>query len=189
MDVYYAGSEADWEKINFQDETKIPTFDTWTVHYNHTHDTHETRVEATCDTDGYILAGCECGYGYVSGDPIPAHGHDWGEWETAKAAPCTEDGEEQRVCANDPSHVETRLIPATGKPTQSFKDVPADAYYADAVAWAVAQNVTNGTASDTFSPNDTCTRAQVVTFLWRAAGEPEPLSKDNPFTDVKVDAY
>ena len=227
MDIYYAGSESDWEKINFQDETKIPTFHTWTVHYNHTHDTNETRVEPTCEADGYILAGCECGYGHISGEPIPAHGHDWGEWETVKAATCTENGElqrvcsfdashvdtrtvtatghdwgewetvkaatatedgmEQRVCRNDPNHVETRLIPATGDP--AFKDVPADAYYADAVAWAVGKSITNGTSTDTFSPDDTCTRAQVVTFLWRAAGEPEPTKTDNPFTDVQEGAY
>ena len=63
------------------------------------------------------------------------------------------------------------------------------AYYADAVSWAVANNVTNGTSATTFSPEETCTRGQIVTFLWRAAGEPSPNGTKNPFTDMKEDAY
>ena len=70
-----------------------------------------------------------------------------------------------------------------------FQDVPDDAYYFEAVNWAVANNVTNGTSETTFSPNVGCTRAQVVTFLWRAAGQPEPTEGTNPFTDVKEGAY
>ncbi len=71
----------------------------------------------------------------------------------------------------------------------AFTDVPADAYYAEAVKWAVAEGITSGTTATTFAPNSGCTRGQVVTFLWRAAGEPEPSSTGNPFTDVSVDAY
>ena len=73
----------------------------------------------------------------------------------------------------------------------SFTDVPADAYYADAVAWAVENNITNGTGTSktTFSPNADCTRAQTVTFLWRAAGCPAPTTTENPFSDVKTGDY
>ena len=70
-----------------------------------------------------------------------------------------------------------------------FQDVPSDAYYFEAVNWAVANSVTNGTSETTFSPNVGCTRAQVVTFLWRAAGQPEPTEGTNPFTDVKEGTY
>ena len=70
-----------------------------------------------------------------------------------------------------------------------FQDVPDDAYYFEAVNWAVANNVTNGTSETTFSPDVGCTRAQVVTFLWRAAGQPEPTGRVNPFTDVKEGTY
>ena len=70
-----------------------------------------------------------------------------------------------------------------------FQDVPDDAYYFEAVNWAVANNVTSGTSETTFSPNVGCTRAQVVTFLWRAAGQPEPTEGTNPFTDVKEGTY
>ena len=71
----------------------------------------------------------------------------------------------------------------------AFTDVSADAYYADAVRWAVAEGITSGTTATTFAPNSGCTRGQVVTFLWRAAGEPEPSTAVNPFTDVSADAY
>lgn len=55
--------------------------------------------------------------------------------------------------------------------------------------WAVKENITNGTTETTFSPNDSCTRAQTVAFMWRAAGSPEPKTNVNPFTDVKISDY
>jgi hypothetical protein len=68
--------------------------------------------------------------------------------------------------------------------TLVFTDVPEDTWYTTAVDWAVENGVTQGTSDTTFSPLLTCTRAQVVTFLWRAAGSPEPTTTENPFTDV-----
>ena len=70
-----------------------------------------------------------------------------------------------------------------------FADVPDDAYYADAVQWAVEKEITNGTGPSMFSPNDTCTRAQMVTFLWRASGSPQPKETKTVFTDVQPGAY
>ena len=69
-----------------------------------------------------------------------------------------------------------------------FVDVPGGAYYYDAVKWAVEQGVTNGTDKTHYSPDGFCTRAQIVTFLWRAAGRPEPASMSS-FVDVPADAY
>lgn len=74
-------------------------------------------------------------------------------------------------------------------PSNPFTDVATGAYYADAVLWAVENDITEGTSATTFSPNASCTRAQMVTFLWRAAGSPEPQSAENPFTDVASNAY
>ena len=76
-------------------------------------------------------------------------------------------------------------------PSNPFNDVVKGQYYYDPVLWAVNHQpqITNGTNATTFSPDATCTRGQVVTFLWRAAGEPKPSSTKNPFTDVKMDAY
>lgn len=58
------------------------------------------------------------------------------------------------------------------QPAVSFTDVPAGEYYAVSVGWAVGRNITTGTGSNQFSPNDTCTQVQILTFLWRAAGQP-----------------
>ena len=70
-----------------------------------------------------------------------------------------------------------------------FTDVPHGSYYEEAVNWAVAQGITAGTTAATFSPDAVCTRAQAVTFLWRAAGSPAPKSDAMPFTDVAEDSY
>ena len=76
--------------------------------------------------------------------------------------------------------------PASENP---FTDVPSGAYYEDAVAWAVKKGITSGTSATTFNPDGSCTRAQAVTFLWRAAGSPEPKSAAMPFTDVPAGSY
>lgn len=74
-------------------------------------------------------------------------------------------------------------------PINPFSDVkPADYFY-EPVLWAVANNITTGTTPTTFGPTAQCERGQVVTFLWRAAGCPEPQSSANPFTDVSQSAY
>ncbi len=77
----------------------------------------------------------------------------------------------------------------TAKSDMSFTDVADKAYYRDAVEWAVKNGITKGTTATTFSPNATCTRAQAVTFLWRAAGSPKPETRAMPFTDVPVGSY
>ena len=83
-----------------------------------------------------------------------------------------------------------RLERPTPTPAENpFTDIRESAYYHDPVLWAVANNVTNGTSAATFSPDEGCTRAQVVTFLWRAAGKPDPASSKSPFSDVKEGAY
>lgn len=70
-----------------------------------------------------------------------------------------------------------------------FTDVQENAFYYDAVLWAVEKGITTGKTDTTFQPDAACTRAQIVTFLWRAHGSPEPAMTENPFTDVKESAY
>lgn len=75
-------------------------------------------------------------------------------------------------------------------PGRVFSDMPVRGNWAhDPIDWAIGGGVTNGTSATTFSPEEGCTRAQVVTFLWRAAGQPEPTSSANPFADVKAGQY
>lgn len=76
-----------------------------------------------------------------------------------------------------------------GTAQNPFVDVKEGAYYYDAVLWAVEQKITSGTSATTFSPDASCTRAQMVTFLWRAAGSPKVENGKNPFADVQADAY
>ena len=67
-----------------------------------------------------------------------------------------------------------------------FYDVPNGAYFCEAVKWAVDKGITNGLSDTMFGPYESCTRAQIVTFLWRAAGSPEPTITRNPFRDVNA---
>ncbi|WP_312635641.1 S-layer homology domain-containing protein [Oscillibacter sp.] len=76
------------------------------------------------------------------------------------------------------------IAPSTG----TFTDVAAGSYCFDAVQWAVAQNITTGVTTTSFAPGETCTKAQILTFLWRANGQPEPAAA-NPFTDVTERDY
>ena len=71
----------------------------------------------------------------------------------------------------------------------TFIDVPDSAYYAEAVNWAVAKKITGGVGNGLFAPNDPCTRAQIVTFLWRAAGSPAPKNTGTAFGDVKLGSF
>ena len=112
----------------------------------------------TCTQEGFTRHTCEyCGERYED-TRISALGHDW------SGLYCTR-------CD------EVRENP--------FTDVPEDSFYIDPVLWAVENSITTGATETTFNPNGDLLRAQFVTFLWRAAGSPEPTSTNNPFTDVK----
>jgi DNA-directed RNA polymerase subunit RPC12/RpoP len=92
------------------------------------------------------------------------------------------------------AQVVTFLWRAAGKPEPTtmanpFNDVKPDAYYYKAVLWAVEKGITTGTSATTFRPDQTCTRGQIVTFLWRFNEQPEPKSSTNPFTDVPAGQY
>ncbi len=115
--------------------------------------------------------------------------HSFGNYVYNNNATYEADGTKTRTCSVC-GHKET--ITAAGTKLQRknpFTDVKTGAYYFDSVLWAVEKGITNGTTTTTFSPEESCTRGQIVTFLWRAAGSPEPTSTAMPFTDVKADAY
>ena len=90
------------------------------------------------------------------------------------------------------AQIVTFLWRAAGSPVVNYamdlSDVAGDAYYAEAVRWALSEGITTGTSDHTFSPDAVCTRAQAVTFLWRAAGSPA-VSGESAFEDVGADAY
>ena len=137
--------------------------------------------------------------------------HTFGKWTPVVEATCTESGIDERICSvcdwtetrvSDPAgHIwddgveneegETiytcRIcgVSTDDKPfVNPFTDVKEEDYFYNAVEWSVEENITAGTTPTTFDPNGELKRAQFVTFLWRAAGQPEPTTTENPFSDV-----
>ena len=140
-----------------------------------------------------------CGEILVAQEVVPATGHTE-EVIPAVAPTCTETGltEGKKCSVCDVILVAQEEIAALGhewkgtsctrcdaKRENPFTDVPEDSFYIDPVLWAVEKGITTGATPTTFDPNGHCQRAAVVTFLWRAAGSPEPTKNENPFTDVK----
>ena len=162
----------------------------------------DAAVAATCTESG-LTEGSHCSTCNAvikAQEVVPALGHK-PELKNAKAATCTEAGYTgDKVCSVCGVTVEKgRELKALGHkfadgvcsecgakdPSYNpFKDISKDSYYYDAVLWAVANDVTKGTSATTFSPDEGCTRAQIVAFLYRAAGSPKVENVKNPFTDV-----
>ena len=100
--------------------------------------------------------------------------------------------DEEHAAANPfastaPNTPDNPTIPEVSNKT-AFTDVAAGAYYEDAIAWAVTENITSGTSATTFSPDENCTVGQILTFLWRSKGSPEPTIK-NPYSNIKESDY
>ena len=136
---------------------------------SHVHSYTAVVTAPTCTEAGFTTYTCACGDSYV-GDEVAALAHDY------------RDGKCTRCGASDPDYVPPDPF--------RFDDVKDESqYYYEPVYWAVEQGITNGTSKTEFSPEKGCTRAQVVTFLWRAAGEPKPTATTCNFEDVKKGAY
>ena len=162
------------------------------------HDYVGEIIEPTCTEGGYTLYTCSrCGLSYME-DPVEP-GHKW-DGGTVTAPTCTEPGGTVYTCTacGEKFVDEASRVEALGHDFVNgdcsrcdevletvFTDVAAGAFYFDPVLWAVEKGITTGTAATTFDPNGQCMRAVVVTFLWRAAGSPEPSKTENPFTDVR----
>ncbi len=190
-DVYYGSTSQDWTNVVVKAGNDV--LKSATIHYADcvTHDTELKNVKpATCEEKGY--SGDEickvCGKTIKKGEEVAALGHDWGECTVTKAATATEKGEETRVCKRDAAHTEKRDVDPVKpeEPTENFTDVNTGDWFYKAVVWAVNAKpaVTTGTTPTTFEPYNNCTRAEMVTFLYRAAGQPVVTNTVNPFTDV-----
>ena len=142
------------------------------------HQYEDVVVPPTCIDHGYTTHTCTvCGHAFIDSF-VPTVDHSWdegvqtGDVITYTCTVCEETRTEQVAAPDCP-----------------FTDVSTDAYFFEPVLWAVENGITSGTSATTFAPNATCTRAQVVTFLWRAMGSPEPASAENPFSDVNAADY
>lgn len=149
---------------------------------------HEYKTEVvapTCTKDGYTLHTCRtCGATQKS-DPKSKTGHHYDDGVVTKEATTTAMGRITYTCQGcGDTYTET-----TPKLVNPFEDVKPSAYYFTPVIWAANKGITGGVDETHFGPNAFCTRAQVVTFLWRAAGSPEPETTDCPFVDVAPGSY
>ena len=203
-DVYYEGSSSQWRSINLAEYNTALT--SANIHFNsHVH-TYEgyTVTAPTCTEPGYTTHKCtSCDYSY-NDSYIEPLGHNYTE-EVTKPT-CTERGYTTYTCSVCGDSYKGSYVDPLGhnykngtctrcgakdpnyKPQANFSDVAAGSYCYDAVQWAVANGITNGTDATHFSPNAGCTRGQVVTFLWRAAGEPT-VSGNVGFVDVAPGSY
>ena len=138
---------------------------------------------------------CPCGYSYSEQVSEILGDHTWGEWFRVTDPTTDQPGEDQRVCeickdyeSRDVECLPKDPEPEDPKPEESldnpFEDVVEGKFYFEPVLWAYHGGITTGKDATHFNPSGFCTRSQVVTFLWRAAGEPEPTSTNNPFPDV-----
>lgn len=153
----------------------------------HVHSYNASVYEPTCSHHGWTYYQCPgCGKYYT--ERIEATGvHIYGEWTYHPEPTRTSGGWRYQACIYDGCNEKIwEEVPPLSNP---FVDVDLNEYYGDPVLWAVFHEVTKGTDDTHFSPNADCTRAQIVTFLWRSLGEPEPESSVNPFKDVKPDDY
>lgn len=149
------------------------------------HDYHETITkQASCMTPGVKTLTCSICSDSCT-EAIEKVNHKFSSYVYNEDAGIGADGTETAVCDYGCGTTDTRTKEGSALIQENpFTDVEENAYYTEPVLWAVANKITNGTSATTFSPKATCTRAQIVMFLWNAAGQPDPVSTDNPFTDV-----
>ena len=139
----------------------------------------------SCTEQGYTRYRCSVCSDTFYADWVEPNGHDYDTGVLTKAPTAKSTGTLTHTCSECGDSYTERIPTWDG----SLKDVPIGAYYFAPVVWAVDLGVTQGVDRTHFGPDEICTRAQVVTFLWREAGEPKPQSGKNPFADVPGGAY
>ncbi|MBO4418471.1 MAG: S-layer homology domain-containing protein, partial [Oscillospiraceae bacterium] len=149
------------------------------------HDYQAVVTEPTCTEIGYTTHTCSrCGDSYED-STVPALGHDWGE-PVVTVEPCHQFPGEQTFTCTRCGETKTEELPRLANP---FEDVRESDYFFNPVMWALDESVTGGVNATHFGPKMSCTREQIVTFLWAAAGRPEPETEESPFSDVNSSHY
>ena len=134
----------------------------------------------TCTAGGYTRYNCRACSSYYIADYTDPLGHRYDEGVLLREPTETAMGRVRFTCTR---------CKETYQMTYTFRDLDVDAYYFSPVLWAVNNGITSGMDETHFVPDGICTRAQVVTFLWRSAGKPEPETTVNPFRDVKKGGF
>ena len=144
----------------------------------------ETVREATCTEAGLIREVCPVCQWEKQEEAIPALGHDWGKWENEQPGDCFTPGSQVRQCARcgETEERSTEKNPADC-PSRPFADLDTARWYHQGVDWAISSGLMNGMSATSFQPNTPLTRGQLVTILYRMAGQPTVGGK-MPFRDV-----
>lgn len=168
--VCYGDDSVSWQLLNIGTNNTELTRKETLIHWNtndfsaHVAKSQVTNTAATCTQPSSVSYRCACNYVWAE-ETGPANGHVDNNYD----GKCD-------VCGKKiPGYVEVKFV-----------DVPNNAWYRGAVQWAVENKITSGTDKTHFSPNKKCTRAEIVQFLWKAAGSPKPKTTTSPFTDVKA---
>lgn len=152
----------------------------------HSWNRSKITTQPTCEQTGirtYYCAHCAA----EKTETVVALGHSYNSGEVTRTATVLREGEKTYRCIHE--NCGAFYTEPIARRTNPFTDVPVTEYYLDSVMWAVDNGITVGMSATTFEPETECTRAHVVTFLWRAAGKPQPNQRENPFTDVKESDY
>ena len=145
------------------------------------HEYQSEVIAPTCTEVGYTLHTCSvCGDSYTT-DYVSATGHSFGQWIVTTEPGCTTAGMEIRTCAC--GETEEREIPAYC-PAEDFTDVDTKLWYHEGICFVIRNGLMNGKGDGIFAPNANLTRAELVTVLYRMAGEPSVEGLEHPFVDV-----
>ena len=152
----------------------------------------ERVLQPSCTAEGYTgdLVCTVCGKTVDKGEVIPATGHTWTQWTVTKEPDCFHEGQQERHC-DVCGQVETETLAANGDncPTHGFSDLDAGAWYHQGVDFVLNAGYMRGVSDTRFAPNTGLTRAELVTVLYRMAGEPAVEGLKNPFSDVEKNAW
>lgn len=151
----------------------------------------QCTLEATCTKDGYTgdTVCTVCGETIQAGQLIPATGHSFGEWTVTKQPDCFHNGLRTHTCTTC-EETETEILEKNSElcPSKDFTDLDCSKWYHEGVDFALSSGLMEGMGAGVFSPNSNMTRGQLVTVLYRLAGEPQ-VQGEVPFTDVAEGSY
>ena len=150
------------------------------------HNYEKVIVAPTCTEQGYTTYTCHCGDTYVD-DYVDALGHTFGDWTVTEQETCTKAGMETRTCEVC-GETETREIPPYC-PAEAYTDVNTKLWYHEGVCYVIRKGLMEGKDVGIFAPEVNLSRAELVTVLYRMAGEPSVEGKTHPFKDVSADAW
>ena len=195
--VHYCGTEEDWAAVHVESDEPNggnASLDAADLHFQ----IFVPEKAATCTEDGndahYSCADCDLYYDaedptvILAEAPVKAaEGHAWDDGVVTKEPTTEAEGEKLFTCENC-GETKTEAIEKL-IPENPFEDIEETDWFRDPVLWAYANGITGGIAANLFGPHESCTRGQVVTFLWAAAGKPAPTADYNPFKDVAETDY